>query len=579
MVPINGLLMDRLSIKLPANMACLLRCGHLKVDDVMELLTNTMSQVVTHCDNLSEAMEKFAQSLYADLIGVLEGIDGENVTLRVVPSAASVTYEALANELKKYLEGGMVNRMYLERPTENADKEWKLVLEMMAYEEQQDGTKKRVVKKVSLNELVSTLGATDITKTDWSLEVSQTGIDARCADKNGDDVVMFTIPLVNKKYDEAGLMSPEDKKKLDNLSIDTKTNTLSYNGISYTLTPVNPNPTVIRYEYRTPVIEQFYYTPVSADGGTISPTFTIKQDKVAVMSNGSEAVTTLKATSMKEAAECGMKLEFKTTFTAVNAETGVATISPSTIEKGKILANDIRLMVVNENDTQNHYASSDSVQIAQDAASWSISVPVALNETLPAALPLGGSKYNVPVKKTKGVEVIMVNVTSEDSADMVVASYKAVDDNNGTVEVGVKSNLGTEPRQAFVQVVTNLGTKTFDVYQDGVVKSDKLYFGLSGTVAEIPSDVTDEDADGITSVALSDTTSISVSATLEMKKKIQWVALPTTGYSVADGYPVNKSGRQQSITRKTSGGYNIYYIGSDDKSALSNEFTWKIIKN
>lgn len=63
METISKVVLDRLCIKLPSNIKCLLRNGTLTVYDVLELLTNTVSEVVKYADVNSEKLEGFAFNL------------------------------------------------------------------------------------------------------------------------------------------------------------------------------------------------------------------------------------------------------------------------------------------------------------------------------------------------------------------------------------------------------------------------------------------------------------------------------------------------------------------------------------
>ncbi len=545
---------DRTAIKLPVNAKDLLRLGSLRIYDLLQLLVNTLNDVVTSGENNIDKEEAFLASLSTALNEWADGQDkvleryknmvinyiqtGSVETTGFITSSASFEssfWEDIANDLLTGVElfaPGQEGNEYSRNGEIETGSEWALRMDMRT-----DG-----YKWVSLQPLYQ---AVYDASTVW-LNVDETN-GAELVDD--EDNSRGAIPFAT--ISNGGLMSKTDKSKLNGIYVDTTNNVLHIDGKTYQLTPYEEEEEPI-LAYGPVVIENggFTYDNISAEGGSVYPVVRFKQT-ITKKLGGSVSYVVISGRWYYDEHQGVMMLDYgdnadyvqstDITFSAnslvasasLNTNTGMVSRLVATATSGVTVGNiSVAITLNGQSIEDTTYASC---MVNQDAPSVT-SRNVTLNNS-------ASSSY-VDIIKNTGVTVDESTIAS--TQEWLTITNVEVGTDHIRIYYSATENTDTTLKTASVRISTSLGTTILANFSQAAGSASGLY----GASSALPTSA----SDAVGTFDIIDGVAIEVAG----GSPYLWVAVPTGVASsvtgVADGDEITVREDTTSLS-----GYTIYY--------------------
>lgn len=478
-----------LSIRLPESLKMRLRCGTLTVNDLMDMMIDTLNNFLGKADRNAGAMEEFAGALTEWADGVIEEIRKafeEGGSAQFVLGDGDVELKHLSEEVQAKINagGGTGGASVIDLAIDEHG-----VVTVVTGSGEDDGYPCGLIPFISdianvygikvVNQLVSGVPTdmdTDkvaglLTMSDW-IKLQQTANRKEYVLPQASASTYGGVKVGSGIDVKSGVISTS----LEKLGLSLKGDVLTIGGKSFKLTAVED--VVEEYvSYGEAVVTAIGYGTMNNNGDKIMPqTITFSQTKETTYSDGREPKIELITGDMNTA---GATFHF-----AVEPASDCKDMNLAVDSAGGVTANGSRWVTkktigkVNCTVDYNGVIGTEigvSASIEQSAATLSVS-PDTVNVDSAAS----GNKY-FTIKRSSGVTI--TGMTSS-AGDWVTPGSIGSD---GKVYLTVKANAGTDVREAEITVKTNIGNKVVKVKQAaGTVESASyMVYGTCMSVEDI----------------------------------------------------------------------------------------------
>lgn len=551
MVTLSKPILCNLSIRLPESLKMRLRCGTLTVNDLMDMMIDTLNNFLGKADRNAGAMEEFAGALteWADGVQVdltnwkdmterelLEAIAGKEVPIRFVINNGDIVWDFLSDEVKEMIQAG--------------------------------GGGAAAIKSVYVTKQGDVIVEVD---DDESHNIVMAGGVQWASSFYENDVVndLIVAPSDGIPYDrKGGLMTTQDwidlqklKNKMPYVDAD---GFLVIGGNKYVLTKAEEQYVETKYYDDIEIISIAYNANVTSNGKGTAPDSITYNVKEYTLRNGQPygnpvmRTETIK-TGNKASNVLGAKVFYSiydnpsgVTMTADGVVNAPATTKGYEAKLGYITAD----VVIGEA----HAVCKSKPEIYQDAAH------VVLSKYKLTSTKNAGT-LTVDVDKSDGV--MLSFETEAGFADAFAASYN---DSTKKITIAVKANNTTQKRTAKITMKTNIEmedgemeTQTITVEQAAGTQTVNAVYGSSlgvpttiagGQQRSIDSDVT-----------------VLVASTFDQKVNVHWVAIPNSStkrvskFEYGNGTEIDAS--HTHVDENAIAGYKLYYF-IDNNSYIQN---------
>lgn len=476
-----------------------LRCGTLTVNDLMDMMIDTLNNLVGKADRNAGTMEEFAGALvdwadategeldkwkreaYASLLELLNG--GNGVSVKFVLGEGDVEWKHLAEDVKKKIEeaggGGAM-------PVIDLVIDDKGVVTVVTGSGEDDNYPCGLLPFVSdiakvnsvtvAGQLVSVPVGVDpdklaglLTLSDW-IELKKAANRKEYMLPQATKTTYGGVKVGSGINVEGGIISTN----LAALGLSLNGDVLTINGKSFKLTPTED---VVQefVSYGEPEVTAIEYGNMNNNGDKITPqVITFKQLKETAYSDNRPLKQEWITGDMKTA---GATFRF-----TVEPESDCKDMKLSVDSAGGVTANGSKWTT--EKTIGKVYCTVDYhgvtgteigvyASIKQNAAKLSVSP-----ETVSVVSGASGDKY-FTITKSKGV--VISNMTS--SAGNWVTTGQIGSD--GKVYLAVKANTGTDAREAEITVMSNIGNKVVKVKQSAATTTSYMVYGTCMAIEDI----------------------------------------------------------------------------------------------